>query len=617
MAGRIPQAFLDDLLERVDIVEVIDRRVKLRKSGKNYTARCPFHEEKTPSFSVNPDKQFYYCFGCGAGGNALGFLMDYENLDFPRAVEALAGSAGLEVPREPARGGQDNPEREQSNKALYALMEEVAAYYRRQLRQHPQANRAVTYLKQRGLTGEIAKQFDLGFAPPGWHNLLKALGDTPAQQALLKDSGMLVENEDGKLYDRFRDRVVFPIRDQRGRVVAFGGRVLGDDKPKYLNSPETAIFHKGRELYGLFEARQANRKLERLLVVEGYMDVIALAQHGISNATATLGTATSKTHLERIYRLCPEVVFCFDGDEAGRKAAVRAMEAALPCMEDGRQARFLFLPEGEDPDTMVRGGGAAHFQELVRSAMPLEQFLFESVAEGLDTSSMDGKARLSKQALPYLRQLPEGVYRQLMFQALAQRTGLDLASLMHLEPAPPPPAPDHHYAGPANHGEPEPQPQPRRREASNARAAGHSNMAQSAIALLLHQPDIARLVDPTPLAELEGEDVGLLRELLALLQRRPESNTAMLLGHWYGTPEGELLSRLAGQERLIPKAGIEQQFVDTMAVLARAPHQSKLTAHLDKLKHTNYAEVSELEKQRLRELLQEKQRRDTKATKPR
>jgi DNA primase len=620
MAGRIPQAFLDDLLERVDIVEVIDRRVKLRKSGKNYTARCPFHEEKTPSFSVNPDKQFYYCFGCGAGGNALGFLMDYENLDFPRAVEALAASAGLEVPREPARGGQENPEREQGNKALYALMEEVATYYRRQLRQHPQANRAVSYLKQRGLTGEIAKRFDLGFAPPGWHNLLKALGDTPARQALLKDSGMLVENEDGKLYDRFRDRVVFPIRDQRGRVVAFGGRVLGDDKPKYLNSPETGIFHKGRELYGLFEARQANRKLERLLVVEGYMDVIALAQHGISNATATLGTATSRAHLERIYRLCPEVVFCFDGDEAGRKAAIRAMEAALPCMEDGRQARFLFLPEGEDPDTMVRSGGAEHFQELVRSAMPLEQFLFESVAEGLDTSSMDGKARLSKQALPYLRQLPEGVYRQLMFQALAQRTGLDLASLMQLEPAAPPPAPpapDYHHPGPAHSGEPEPPSQPRRREATSARSTGYSNMAQSAIALLLHQPEIARLVDPAPLAELEGEDVELLRELLALLRRRPESNTAMLLGHWYGTPEGELLSRLAGQERLIPKAGIEQQFVDTMDVLARAPHRSKLAAHLDKLKHTNYAEVSELEKQRLRELLQEKQQRDAKANKPR
>ncbi len=623
MAGRIPQAFLDDLLERVDIVEVIDRRVKLRKSGKNYTARCPFHEEKTPSFSVNPDKQFFYCFGCGAGGNALGFLMDYENLDFPRAVEALASSAGLQVPREPAQGGAAEPDQEQGNKALYALLEQVANWYRQQLRGHPQAGRAVDYLKSRGLTGAIAKQFDLGFAPPGWDNLHQALGTTPAQLALLKDSGMLVENESGKLYDRFRDRVVFPIRDQRGRVVAFGGRVLGDDKPKYLNSPETAIFHKGRELYGLFQARQANRRLDRMLVVEGYMDVIALAQHGISNACATLGTATSRTHLERLYRLCPEVVFCFDGDEAGRKAAVRAMEAALPCMEDGRQARFLFLPEGEDPDSMVRSHGAEHFQRLVANATPLEQFLFESVARELDTSSMDGKARLSKLALPLLRQLPEGVYRQLMFQALAQRTGLDLASLMQLEAAAQPPAPQQSAVDPADFpatGAADAQqtrPQPRRREAARHRAAGYSNMAQAAIALLLHQPIVASLVDPAPLSELEGEDVGLLRELLTLLQRRPESNTAMLLGHWYGTPEGELLSRLAGQERLIPSEGIEQQFVDTMAVLARAPHHSKLAAQVDKLKHTNYAEVSELEKQRLRELLQEKQRRDTEAPKPR
>ena len=618
MAGRIPQAFLDDLLERVDIVEVIDRRVKLKRTGKNYSARCPFHEEKTPSFSVNPDKQFYYCFGCGAGGNALGFIMDYENLDFPRAVETLAGSAGLQVPREEDRGGRDNAEREQSHRALYGLMEQASRYYRQQLRQHPEASRAITYLKQRGLTGEIAKQFDLGFAPPGWNNLHTALGNTPAQQTLLKDSGMLVENESGKLYDRFRDRVVFPIRDQRGRVVAFGGRVLGDDKPKYLNSPETDIFHKGRELYGLYQARQANRKLERLLVVEGYMDVIALAQHGINYATATLGTATSKTHLERIYRLCPEVVFCFDGDEAGRKAAVRAMEAALPCMEDGRQARFLFLPEGEDPDTMVRSAGAEHFEQLVRGAMPLEHFLFESVAQGLDTDSMDGKARLSKLALPYLRQLPEGVYRQLMFQALARRTGLELASLMQLEPAPPAPPPEPQYAGTMPQGrEPEAgRPQPRRREASPSRNSGYSNMAQAAIALLLHQPAIARQVETAPLAELEGDDVDLLRELLALLHRRPESSTSMLLGHWYGTPEGELLSRLAGQERLIPKEGIEQQFVDTMSALARAPYLSKLAAQVDKLKHTNYAEVSELEKQRLRELLQEKQRRDSNSQKP-
>jgi len=614
MAGRIPQAFLDDLLERVDIVEVIDRRVKLRKSGKNYSARCPFHDEKTPSFSVNPDKQFYYCFGCGAGGNALGFVMDYDNVDFPRAVEALASSAGLTVPREPNRDGSDPGAREQSNKALYALMEQVANYYRHQLRHHPEAHRAVTYLKQRGLTGEIAKQFDLGFAPPGWDNLLKALGESEAQRALLMQTGMLVKNESGRVYDRFRDRVVYPIRDQRGRVIAFGGRVLGDDKPKYLNSPETEIFHKSRELYGLYQARQANRSLERIVVVEGYMDVIALAQHGINNATATLGTATSNTHLERIYRLCPEVVFCFDGDEAGRKAAFRAMEAALTSMEDGRQARFLFLPEGEDPDTCVRGGGPEHFKRLLNEAMPLETFLFESVASGIDTGSMDGRARLSKLALPYIRQLPEGVYRQLMFQALAERTGLDLASLMQLEA--PPPAPSYPQE-PAEDTETAPRfddepatAQPRQRLEAKKLPSGYSNMAQAAIALLLHQPDIARLASAEPLAELQGEDIDLLRELLTLLHRRPDSNTAMLLGHWYGTAEGELLSRLAGQERLIPTEGIEQQFVDTMTALGRLPHHSKLAAQVDKMKLTNYAEVSELEKQRLRELLQEKRQRD-------
>jgi DNA primase len=639
MAGRIPQAFLDDLLDRVDIVEVVDRRVKLRKSGKNYTARCPFHEEKTPSFSVNPDKQFYYCFGCGAGGNALGFVMDYENVDFPQAVETLASSAGLEVPREPGRPGR--AEQEQSNKPLYHLMELAANYYKLQLRRHPEARRAVDYLKQRGLTGQIARDFDLGFAPPGWDNLLKALGEAEPQRELLKQGGMLVENEKGRVYDRFRDRVVFPIRDQRGRIIAFGGRVLGDDKPKYLNSPETPIFHKGRELYGLYQARQANRKLERILVVEGYMDVIALAQHGISNATATLGTATSKTHLERIYRLCPEVVFCFDGDEAGRKAAFRALEAALPCMEDGRQARFLFLPEGEDPDTVVRDRGAAGFQQLLDSAMPLETFLFEAVAEGVDTSSLEGRARLSKLVLPYIRQLPEGVFRQLMYRALAERTGLELASIMQLEQTVPDPEPAHDHAptwrdAPPPYDDSAPPPGdpdfvphpdnpsaapqeagPRRRAANPALSAGFSNLAQGAIALLLHKPEIARLAEPRALAGLEGEDAGLLRELLQLLQRRPESNTAMLLGHWYGTPEGELLNRLAGQERLIPSEGIEQQFLDTMdQLLHHLPHRSKLAAQVDKLKLTNYAQVSELEKQQLRELLQEKQQRDTRRGKP-
>ena len=609
MAGRIPQKFLDDLLDRVDIVEVIDRRVKLKKTGKNYSARCPFHEEKTPSFSVNPGKQFYYCFGCGAGGNALGFVMDYENVDFPQAVETLASSLGLEVPREQTRPGSPQPGREETGKPLYALLEQAARYYQKQLRSHPEAHRAVDYLKRRGLTGEIAKRFDLGFAPPGWDNLLQALGASEEQRKLLLEAGMLVQNEAGRSYDRFRDRVMFPIRDQRGRIIAFGGRVLGDDKPKYLNSPETPVFSKGRELYGLYQARQANRKLDRVLVVEGYMDVIALAQHDITQATATLGTATSQTHLERLYRLTPEVVFCFDGDAAGRKAALRALEAALPCMEDGRQARFLFLDEGEDPDTLVRKVGSDAFRELVRRATPLEIFLFEAVSEDLDTTTLEGRARLSKLALPWLRQLPEGVFRQLMFRSLAERTGLTVAELMQLEAPPPAPAlapglTDGAPGGPPEGGG------PKRRNPSDRAPLGYSNLAQAAIALLLHQPDIAARVEVAAIAALEGEDIVLLRELLALLQRRPDSNTAMLLGHWYGTPEGELLSRLAGEERLIPREGIEQQFIDTVEALAQLPQRSELSAQVDKLKATNYAEMSEADKQQLRDLLKEKQRLD-------
>jgi len=595
MAGLIPQSFIDDLLDRADIVDVIDRRVKLKKSGKNYMACCPFHQEKSPSFSVNPEKQFYYCFGCGAGGNALGFLMDYENMEFPAAVESLADSLGMSVPREQSQRREERGQRE-----LYPLMEEAVRYYQRQLRAHPRKAAAVDYLKGRGLTGEIAKRFDLGFAAPGWDNLLKALGTTEERKQQLKLAGMLVENESGRVYDRFRDRVVFPIRDQRGRVIGFGGRVLGDDKPKYLNSPETPIFQKGRELYGLYQARQANRQLERIIIVEGYMDVIALAQHGINNATATLGTATGQAHLEKIFRLCPEVVFCFDGDTAGRQAAGRALEAALPCMQDGRAARFLFLPEGEDPDTLVRSQGAEHFRALVADAVPLDSFLFESLASGLSLDSLEGKARLSKLAAPLLQKLPPGVYRELMFKELAERTGMATEALNQIV-APPPPA------EPA----PAPTPRPRQREPLAQGQTGPSSLVQTAIFLLLHHPAAAqRVEDLEPLRRLEGPDVALLLELLDLLKRRPESTTHMLLGHWYGTEQGELLNRLASQERLIPPEGIEKEFVDTIDQLLHHPKSRDFEARVDKLKHRNYADISELEKLEIIQELREKRRRD-------
>ncbi len=597
MAGLIPQSFIDDLLDRADIVDVIDRRVKLKKSGKNYMACCPFHQEKTPSFSVNPDKQFYYCFGCGASGNALGFLMDYENMEFPAAVESLADSLGMSVPREQPERREERGQRE-----LYPLMEEAARYYQRQLREHPRKATAVNYLKGRGLTGEIAKRFDLGFAAPGWDNLLKALGTTEERRRQLKQAGMLVENESGRVYDRFRDRVVFPIRDQRGRVIGFGGRVLGDDKPKYLNSPETPIFHKGRELYGLYQARQANRQLERIIIVEGYMDVIALAQHGIQNATATLGTATGQAHLEKIFRLCQEVVFCFDGDAAGRQAAGRALEAALPCMQDGRSARFLFLPEGEDPDTLVRGQGAEHFVGLIENAVPLDSFLFDSLAVNLSLDSLDGKARLSKLAAPLLQKLPPGVYRELMFKELADRTGMATDTLSQI--VAPPPAPEASAPAPSR---------PRQRPALTLpqTQAGPTGLVQMAILLLLHQPAVARQVeDLEPLRALEGDEVPLLLELLELLSRRPESTTHMLLGHWYGTAQGELLARLASQERLIPPEGIENEFIDTMNRLLNHPKSREFEARVDKLKHRNYADISELEKLEIVQELREKRRRD-------
>jgi DNA primase len=603
MAGRIPQSFIDDLLERADIVDVVDRRVKLKKTGKNYSARCPFHDEKTPSFTVNPEKQFFYCFGCGVGGNALGFLMDYEHLEFPQAVENLAGSVGLEVPRE--TGGGPRREREDRQKPLYALLDEAARFYQHALRSHGAAGQAVSYLRNRGLSGEVARDFGLGFAPPGWSNLLDALGSDEARRDQLLATGMLVRNETGRVYDRFRNRVVFPIRDQRGRVVAFGGRVLGDDKPKYLNSPETPVFHKGRELYGLFEARSHNRKLERILVVEGYMDVIALAQYGIRNAVATLGTATSSTHLERVFRLCPEVVFCFDGDDAGRKAAFRALEATLPTMVDGRQARFLFLPEGEDPDTLVRSRGAEHFTGLAESAAPLESFLFTACAEGIDATTMEGRARLARTVLPYLRQLPPGVYRELMFRELAERTGLELASLMELEA--PPPRPEAAGTEPQS---PADGPARRRRQPLKTARRGHANLIQSAMALLLHQPAAARHADAAALADLPSEDGKLLHAIVELINRHPDSSTAMLLGHWHGTPEGELLARLAGQERLIPAEGIDEQFRATLTRILAQPERERIVARVDKLRSTDYASMGERDKQELKDLLRQLQQLD-------
>ena len=580
MAGLIPQSFIDDLLNRVNIVDVVDNRVHLKKAGKNYTACCPFHQEKTPSFSVQPDKQFYYCFGCGAGGNALGFVMNFEHLDFPQAVEMLAKENGLDVPREESKAAT---RRKSENAKLSETLERSSQFYQYQIRHHGERQAAVDYLKARGVSGEIAREFCLGYAPDGWDNLLSAVGTDGNQQQLLLKAGLIIEKEkfkgDGiesetkgsttrRYYDRFRHRIMFPIRDSRGRTIAFGGRVLGDDKPKYLNSPETAVFHKGSELYGLYECRKADNKAQRILIVEGYMDVIALAQMGIRNAVATLGTATSSNHLRRIFRWFPEIVFCFDGDDAGRTAAWRALQATLPFMEDGRQVRFLLLPDGEDPDTLVRRIGREEFSVKVDQAKPLEDYFFENLSRDLDITSIEGKARLSNLAKPLIKQFPKGIYGQLMLDRLSETLGMSSQSLTELLASKPDStAPVMNQADlkqiPPAYMQSETRPFKQR--ASNASQLDKYRKPASlkAIELLLHNPELALSIkqDLVPLHSAEDENRKLLLSLIEMIQKDPTTDTYTMLGYCYGTALGHQLPQLLQSEKITPTEGMEQEFL--------------------------------------------------------
>ncbi len=545
MAGKIPQQFIDELMTRIDIVDVIDACVPLKKGGRDYMACCPFHSEKTPSFSVSQTKQFYHCFGCGAHGTAIGFLMEYEHLGFVDAVQELAGRVGLTVPREALAAADDS-----GNQELYDILEQTAAYYRRQLREHSGAARAVEYLKKRGLSGEIVAAYAIGYAPPGWDNVLKALGGDAQRELLLLRAGLLIDKPEGGRYDRFRDRIMFPIHDRRGRIIGFGGRVLDDSTPKYLNSPETPVFHKGRELYGLYLARNRVRRLTRLLVVEGYMDVVALGQFDINYAVATLGTATTNEHLEQLYRATSEVVFCFDGDRAGRAAAWKALETALPTLREGRQARFLFLPDGEDPDSMVRQEGKERFEARLAEATPLSTFFFSELAKQVDTGNVDGRARLAELAKPLLSKLPEGVFRQMMLEQLGSIVGLGAEKLTVLMGTGSPRAAENRI----------PAQRPTRKAFQSATT---KSPVRRAIALLLHQPALAQQAgDPRRLVDLDMAGVPLLVKLLELRQAYPQLSPGALLEHWRDSPaEAESLMKLVALPLETPEAGMAAEFV--------------------------------------------------------
>ncbi len=580
MAGFIPQSFIDDLLSRADIVDVVGACVTLRKTGKNYSGLCPFHQEKTPSFSVEPDKQFYYCFGCGKGGNAIGFVMDYENIEYPQAIESLASSMGLEVPREESEQLQQQREK---NQELYDILQKASNYYQQQLRQHAEKNSVIKYLKDRGLSGEIARDFKLGFAPPGWQNLLEQLGSTTDAKKTLLDAGFLIENPENKrnpVYDRFRNRIMFPIRDQRGRVIAFGGRVIGDDKPKYLNSPETPVFHKGEELYGLYEAKQKVRKLERILIVEGYMDVIALAQNDINYCVATLGTATSTSHLKRLFKLVPEIVFCFDGDNAGRDAAWRALQQALPLMEDGRTARFLFLPDGEDPDSQVRKIGSKAFVKSIGEATQLAEFFFENLCSQVDMESLEGRAKLGTLAMPLIKLFPDGLLRRLILDQLAKTTGVDLNTLSKMSGASASAVEPHPYAPKQVPAEPTvPVKEHPDNSSPKARSKSTHSACKKAVNLILLKPEIVSNIEVnTSIKQLKSNDIDLLFEVIDLAKSFPTNSTHELLGRVYDTPIGSQLIQLQDREQITPPTGIENEFKEIMQYLVKIAEREALIA---------------------------------------
>jgi len=567
VAGQIPRQFIDELLARTDIVELIDQRVPLKKAGRNYAACCPFHSEKSPSFTVSPDKQFYHCFGCGAHGNAISFMMEFEQLEFVEAIEELAQQHHLEVPREQGVGNA----RPAAQADDYNLMQQAAEFYQQQLQTHSNAAAVQQYVAKRGLSAKTLSDFAIGYAPDGWDNLLKRL--SPANNKPLREQlvelRLINRNDNGREYDFFRDRLMFPIRDKRGRVIAFGGRVLGDGTPKYLNSPESRLFHKGRELYGLYEARQQPGHLEQVLVVEGYMDVVALAEQDIRFAVACLGTATTSDHMHTLFRFTPKVVCCYDGDRAGRDAAWRALQSALPQLKDGVELNFVFLPDGEDPDSLVQKEGKDTFLQRIAAAVPLNQYFFEHLVQEYNPNTDAGKSALSVKAAELIKQIPSEFYRESLTDKLANLLG---------------------------------KPRERTKNAVN-RASNRVKPAtmkitpmRRAIGLLLQYPNLANVMPDAPeLADADIPGIGLLLSLQQRLLKQPGLTTAQLLEQWRDLPEHSILMTLAAWDHQIEPEQLSQEFVDTFHSIEDQYLQQRLEAleRKDKLQQLTKAEWHE------------------------
>jgi len=552
MSGRIPREFIDELLVRVDIVDLIDSHVPLKKTGKNYVTRCPFHAEKTPSFSVSQPKQFFHCFGCGVSGNAISFLMNFSHLDFVEAVEDLAGFAGLEIPRESLE--YQSEQRKGDLNGLYVLMEQVAAFYVKQLRTTDEGKKAVEYLKSRGVSGDCASDFMLGYAPDAW----KALAGR-FNQKLLIEAGLLVSKEGGQLYDRFRGRIMFPIRDKRARIIGFGGRVLDDSLPKYLNSPETSLFHKGKEVYGLYELLHKNSKPQRILIVEGYMDVIALAQYGIHYAVAALGTAASQAHLDLLFRFSSELVFCFDGDRAGREAAWRAIASVFPSLKGGRQIRIMLLPQNHDPDSLVREEGLNKFTDRVQSAQVLSDYFFEHFSKDLKLSEMESRSNLRDEVVTYLKQLPLGAFREMMFEKLSGLTKqyiLDNEALLAQK----------------------------KQVKKHQLKSGRLSLPSFVIALLLQNPKFIEIIEQKEIDwnQLEFEGVERFKNILHMIAEKKPANYGLLLEAYRDHSDEAIVKKLASFDLLIPDDGTEAEFCDALNGLLKQGREAGIARLLSK-----------------------------------
>ncbi len=581
MAGLIPRQFIDDLLSRADIVELIDSRVPLKKAGKNYQACCPFHTEKSPSFSVSQDKQFYHCFGCGEHGNAISFLMEFDRLEFPDAIDELASLYNMEVPRE-----QDNrspAEQLKQQKAYqqkqddYELMEQICKFYQQQLKVADDKETAINYLKGRGLTGEVVKRFSMGYVSDAWDGMMNVFGKNPTANQQLIDLGMAIQGDKNRPYDRFRGRIMFPIRDKRGRVIGFGGRVLSDGTPKYLNSPETRVYHKGQELYGLYEAKQANKQLARLVVVEGYMDVVALAQHGVNYAVASLGTSTTEEQLQTLFRTVKEVICCYDGDRAGRDAAWRAMDNALPLIRDGYSLKFVFLPDGEDPDSLIRAQGQQAFEDILDNATPLSKFLMDSLHRNVDMKSLEGRAALIDSFQPYLNKLPDSILKDSLLNELANNFGTG-SEIFRSK-----------IGG-----------QQQQTQAKKAIKHSRATPVRFAIALLLEHPHIVKTLPNIHILEqLSLPGIELLNQLLAICNQKPEMNSAQLLEHFRDTAQGQQLSKLMCWQHGVETEAVEDVFLDSIEKLLNSFVEQRTEVLLQKARASQMSPEEKLELQAL------------------